>query len=119
MQAESDGVNAQAAKAQAEADAAKNRTDAIDAQAATAKAQSDMTANQASSATALSAAKRMPTNPGPCPPHHDLTSRERPLLYCCGGNCFRRLICSDGSGSARYFAVRDSVVSNFFRVAKE
>ena len=50
-------MNAQAAKAQAESDAAKARNDTADAQAATAKAQSDMAQSQASSATALSAAQ--------------------------------------------------------------
>ncbi len=50
-------MNAQAANAQAQSDAAKARNDAADAQAATAKAQSDMAASQASSATALSAAQ--------------------------------------------------------------
>jgi outer membrane protein OmpA-like peptidoglycan-associated protein len=50
-------VNAQAAKVQAESDAAKARNDTADAQAASAKAQSDMAASQASSATALSAAQ--------------------------------------------------------------
>src|SRR6202008_2847193 len=56
-QAESDAANAQAATAQAQSDAAKARNDSADAQAATAKAQSDMAADQAASATAISAAQ--------------------------------------------------------------
>ena len=50
-------MNAQAAKAQAQSDAAKARNDTADAQAATAKAKSDMADSQASSAIALSAAQ--------------------------------------------------------------
>jgi outer membrane protein OmpA-like peptidoglycan-associated protein len=57
VQAESETLNAQAANAEAQSDAAKARDDASDAQAATAKAQSDMAANQTSSAEALSAAQ--------------------------------------------------------------
>ena len=57
QQAEANAANAQAANAKAQSDAENARNDAADAQAATAKAQSDMANNQASSAAALSAAQ--------------------------------------------------------------
>ena len=57
QQAEANAANAQAANAKAQSDAENARNDAADAQAATAKAQSDMASNQASSAAALSAAQ--------------------------------------------------------------
>ena len=56
-QAQADAANAQAARTQAESDAAKARADAADAQTATAQARSDLATNAALSATAVSAAQ--------------------------------------------------------------